>query len=546
MKSYMLSVLTFLVATCSVQAQLPVGVRAEYSAKRFYEVGAEKGSLVVEKGSATLQWSILSSNPVVANPVTAVLPFDQVGDVQFLDNKFFLISGWSSSSSQGWLVWGVMVGDASSTTRSIALVVQKNYGAAFDLVEFHWVQAESRVYAVNAKSTPTTLIGFSWSGSGAFPESSSFEAIADTNSPGLSDLELLKLYERDGVGGVRASLPVCIDNMGFRGGADVALVGGAWRISELVAAAPSVPAGWEVSDSYYTSANGVPLYVRGHAGSFAITNLVTGVDAYTGSSVSATQWVSVPSTTMLAGFPYRVTGAGAVESNTLWPLTRYGYPEGSIASDGATSIGRGFYLGADLRVGNADFRVAGDLAISPPVTVPTSSATVALWVGVDGPGAVSIVNGVSFLTSPAIAASQSVAIDADSRVGSFVFDFPVDSDPGLEGVVPLFQFVALLPSNEVVVSDIFGSPIMLASQGAGGARALVASSKLPGAPYLSLRPTMAKLVAEKRDGVSRVVAKRRAKAFAQWIRAVRASEKIRHYKVLSSAEVAVLLREVCK
>ena len=64
--------------------------------------------------------------------------------------------------------------------------------------------------------------------------------------------------------------------------------------------------------------------------------------------------------------------------------------------------------------------------------------------------------GTKLLNEVLGAIDQTVTVSSDSLPGVTYVDFPIPNEPGLGGAVPLFQWVAVAPTGELAVSDVFG------------------------------------------------------------------------------------------
>ncbi|MFQ5503467.1 MAG: hypothetical protein ACE5F1_01565 [Planctomycetota bacterium] len=155
-----------------------------------------------------------------------------------------------------------------------------------------------------------------------------------------------------------------------------------------------------------------------------------------------------------------------------------------------------------LYVGQQDFRPMFVLEHDPAPQTPQVIQGI-LWLASRTQGGTDpvVVNGDLALLIPEFQYSFDIFLDKGAPKGPADFSLQIPNDPVLQGLVMLFQYVAIAPnaSQDTVVSDVFGSTILPAPSGGGSH----ASETGPRAP------TWAKMTAKRRAEAR--------KAFGQWL-----------------------------
>ena len=219
---------------------------------------------------------------------------------------------------------------------------------------------------------------------------------------------------------------------------------------------------------------------------FDVESLFTGEVVASGFVENGGDWVDLDRPNAfyeLPGSPFTVVGGQDIaQAQAFRPLLRYGLPLTSTdLKPGAGLVGSAF-----LFVGSSKFLVGSPLSLSYLTAEPSSPVSVPaqLWVqfGYRGPGApadpVVELGSQATLVSPIPIDIAHGQRSIDSGCG---YPMSVPNDPGLEGVVMLFQFVFVSPvnPNDVAATDVFGSVILPA--GAANALASPSAFSLPSA-----------------------------------------------------------------
>ena len=455
----------------SLLGLLSVGVSAQAFPGAIFEVvsvGGQVGSLsqLCPLGANTHTMTLRSvSGPVFAD-VQLTMPFDCPGGSLHRGSGLILVSGFDSGTGTGYLCRLQMAGPSPTVVISESIAIP-----AFRPVGLVYNSAEARIYLLDPFSS-LLRIG-SWSGSGVLP---SQWTLVDPNSPfPLSHMET----RPGGMGGVYLyNASPSERNVSFEPIDRCEVYHGAspgWVVNFSVATPSLVdPIAWAVDDPHLLGHHG-PLRVLGQAAPCSVVDSETLASVGSLAMGSTSQWSSLTlSGDLVPGRSYRIHGGTIADSIQLWPT----YREGSPVGDGLYSIRHGTLRPPAMLVGNADFSVASSVRYhwsgQPPSTVPIPSF---LWakVGVPGPGVtITLPTGTVLINSPDATIgpdAEDTPVDPASLVSRLHFGVPIPNNDLLVGVPIVFQFVAISPSGQPMVSDVFGSSIRGQASGLSGALA---------------------------------------------------------------------------
>jgi hypothetical protein len=248
---------------------------------------------------------------------------------------------------------------------------------------------------------------------------------------------------------------------------------GAWQMSPVAGASIRFT-GVGIEWPGYQAVD-APVLVSGPAGMATLHEVETG---------QAIGWATIPgpghvvpfalTQPMTVGFCYEPS-VGSVTGSTFWPTFRVG----SNTSVDFHKMGLGEFDQAAFRAGNASFSVRSRVQrfdAYPDLPGPTLSF---LWakLGEPGPGmTITLPGGEVILAQPDATFGPSprdgAMVDMQNLIG---FPFPLDQAGSFVGQSILFQILHVLPTGNIVITDVFGGRL-LPSAGLQSSAAAVGAS----------------------------------------------------------------------
>jgi hypothetical protein len=413
------------------------------------------GALQEAMPTARAHWHF----PTNGSAVVADLPFENVGDVARVSNTRFVVSGWTPAVSSG--QGAICLVDVSPDGAAIAVSAVQVFPDV-DPVNVCWHPSLSLLVVHDLRTK--NLVVAPYSGGTVLPPLSSFSFMIGHPGCPLLDEDQIEI-EPKGVGfGVRMKR--------LRPSGSLALAGGTWSYQATPLEQDS--AAW-CMDNAWLQSHSQNMVVQGSGAGFTVPasfnlRFITGGNSVVaqGQQVSQVQPVSFPAPPEFYNYPggaFQVEGSQIRSGPVFRPLVRYGSPQ---QSGSAMHIGRGFVECEAVYVGSPKFQVDGPLNVAS--IGPTGSGTpftynayLAIGFGLRGPGAPPdpvVVSGNAAYLTPALTlelAGQVQRFDLGGAAASLA----VPSDPGLEGIIVLFQWYiqSAAAPQEVAVSDVFATRI---------------------------------------------------------------------------------------
>lgn len=460
----------FLPAILSVaaMAQIDPNLRAFRPAHAASAPGEQlvvRSAQALAKASATLEWTSLDYD----GPASTIdMPFQTVGGALFLDKSFFVVSGCSTVGSP--VVGKLCIVQANGSTGALA-ITQTVSLPGIDPYMIAWDKNSGVIGIIDVVTNCLLVAPYA---GGALPTATSF-AVA------LSSGQASPLAGNDPYIFTVAS--------GFMLKAN--------RLAPVGIAAWSGSAwGFIPSPTTYSPYWGVDTAVLGHTqplkvmcggnSAFPATFSIHQLGDFPGVVASGQQTAPQTTVTVAApqafydypGAPFQVvacTPSNLADSVVFKPLVRYGTPiSGGGIVPGRGSISETAVPGSTINV-RCNLAIPGvqDAAATPFEFEPY------LWIGLgvrDGstPDPVTI-NGDLAVLSP-VASMDPAMVKQYWQFGTVSAQVVIPSDPGLEGLILLFQWVFQPVANptQLSVSDVFATRIY--AQGSGAASMSMSTS----------------------------------------------------------------------
>jgi hypothetical protein len=376
------------------------------------------------------------------------MPFDRAGGIAFISSTSgsarYLVSGWGPAA--GYLV----VVRADAQPQPTLSIEQSASLGTLDPVRVCWT--DQAVFIIDALGQK--LRSAAWNGLGQVP--SAFADVIGTSSlPALEVGALLDLAAATPDGVV-----VFPFGRGVAGGSRVHWTGSSWSIQKY---APPVgdPLQFGLKDNVYTTPSAGPVTVIGPVGSFSIVEEYSGNIKGSGTSVAPWQPVTVNLVEELVpGRRHLITSSASLEDYLFIPSVRHGTPR--VQPTLWTQVG----LVATTHVNHGWTGPACRLTRSNPSAYLGTPASI--WISlrdVNGNDPVTPVPPVppgttAFLT-PLATVDFVAQFDPGKKSLGVGMPLTIPDDSELEGLVMLFQVVAITPDGQnFVASDVFGTTIL--------------------------------------------------------------------------------------
>ena len=413
-------------------------------------------------GAAKIRWKIFTGSDLSVN-----LPLDSVGSLQELSDDVYLVSGHKVVSGQ---LQGVLcVAHCLRTpVKSIQISDTKTY-AGIDHYRVAFNALDQKLYSLDWQSK--TFLAADWAGLGhPFPKA--FASILTGLSVPFRTAYLWERIKVDAaVPGFRMrGMPIVPyawirqENGVWVSTRDPSppLSAPVWRLDHFAA----VPTGAQARQTNGQILQGPnQILVAGKQGPVSLLD-ENGFPHGQWNLVANWQFqvFSVPAVfNDIPGLPFRLSNPGAGVGD-LWfrPHVRYGAPvQGSLLILGGTRC-----WPATCMVGESDYKITMPYDLSASATQHLS-LTQYVWIGfrsADGTDPVDLIGGAAILR-PDIVDSQGFTVAQGEEMGALSHTIPIAADPGLTGIVMLYQWVVPNPDGTVSYSDVFGTSILPAGSG---------------------------------------------------------------------------------
>jgi hypothetical protein len=430
----------------------------------------------VDPPPVTLKWHLSPTGTIA----TLELPGLRPGDLTRVGTRRFVLVG------------GTAVGDGIITVLELRhsgpeiAVLGSVAAPGTDLTHVTYNDRELRLYVYDFAGHE--LRSAPWDPDQPLPVWSQFELVADASTLNYGDEALFQILGP----AIDQSIGATFCYQGTWSRRWIRKENGVWVQSFLGWADTDPQAfGWAVGDALFASVDQLRVFGAAPAA-------IELVDAETGAVVGmfdylvGRTWQTLDTSVLglVPGRGYRIRGGEQTESALILPLFR----RGTTTEAGTLRIGRGILAPDRAQVGAVEFGPGCSLQLLTPPTAP-SVVQGGLWLAVHFDGPLPIVdvdgNGTSVaLLQPDGAVALSVPFDTDRTEGGLGYPVAIPGEDALVGALLLFQFVALSPDGQVVVSDVFGTRIRpepgdAAQRAAGGsvdesARLAAARSELLG------------------------------------------------------------------
>lgn len=402
-----------------------------------------------------LEWEVLSG-PNHGLRGTYVLPFDVPGKPFDLGSRRILLPGRNSSSGKTFIE--VINLDTSSFTINVEQSV--DYGTSFDPAHVWWDAGASLLYVHDFAGKRVLAAPFA--GTTLPPPSSSFLVVAtQADIPVLSEGYVIELAAA-GAGSSSGLWVKYTENPSTLW--EIQLVApGTWTVtarplSSIRTPTPKV----NLVDPDRVSVLG-PISAWGIQGNVYLEEKTFGVGILGQATLpndSTVVSIPVPQGGLLPGLFYEVHGptSGTAIGASFMALVRHG----TAQQTNLISMSPGQVASSGCWYGNSEFVVRGLFGASANVSLPLE-LEVHLWVAArhaDGTDPIRDWAGTKLLSEVLGSfGPETVSVTTTTFPSVKVIDFPIPDEAGLGGAVPLFQWVAVAPTGEVAVSDVFGPMI---------------------------------------------------------------------------------------
>lgn len=244
--------------------------------------------------------------------------------------------------------------------------------------------------------------------------------------------------------------------------------------------------GWHIRGHDTQSSEGTLSVAAWGGGSFSVVRQSDQVVVLTGVCGAGPGYTdfTLPTGTLSVGEEYRVSGGGQIASRSFFPT----YRRGALLPFDELRFQKWRLEQDRLTVGAQAFKVWGRLEWLGQSDFTAAAIPYFLWVtvGEPGPGVTAdLPDGRSIITNPALLFTGEEPIRVARIPGYLPVRQAVDIPdwPELEGLPILFQWLAITPQGNIIVSDVYGAKIkaapggasMLMSSGAGGGSGSVSS-----------------------------------------------------------------------
>lgn len=467
----------FLAAVCasgflqtSAESQSVPGWRIAEPRKQPYErQDGEFGWLFILTAGTSQNLTWYRDNPPPANLVdpedSILLPFDAVGSFHP-----------HAAVADSYLLSGV---DRASTTGKISLVrmlyePQRHLEIAatrelpgVDPWRITWSPVDQALYVVDGLGG--RLLRAPWTGQ--LPLPTSFVSVVDSAS--LPDLSYIDHGGAAWGFGSRAGGGVTFGGQKIT--FDITYQGNQWTVTPQTFyqfLQTTQQERYRVRSQDLTNAEG-PITMQGPTGTFELVELESGTVRGTGSIAAAGEWFAFqPPTALRPGVAHFIRGGTPQQqSETFWPLARYGQP----GVNGGLLLGRGIAKLGYHRVGNALFSVGTDLRVLMPAPSFQFTAQTWLWVAVtfpQQPPPIVQIGDDTVLIAGATLGPYPIPLSSSETVGVIGVPLPIPDESGLEGCRVYGQFASVAPGDATVLSDVFAVEIL----GAAGSAAAQGSA----------------------------------------------------------------------
>jgi hypothetical protein len=427
-------------------------------------VAGQHGTLSIRASAgqpATARW--ISDGRAITT-ISAAMPFDLVGNFVALSETQYLVSGRESATGDGRLV------RIELDFPNSAIVVRESITLpGVDPYAIDWMPSVPVLLMVDVVSH--SLLYLPWAGPSADPSLSVLPnpltltvAVTGNQCPPL-DFDMPTLSNDD--------TAFTVGRFHMEGSWTVSLTGNGWQVTAPLGSSPGNYWGVDVS-----AGHAQPMRVMSSATALGANNSFqvigpSGSAVGSGTIAAVNAWTSIGPLSPFYEWPgsaFKVTGPLSQDSDTFFPLLRYGQSAGdSVLTLRASSLSPlSLYVGSPM----AYFWV--------PTKVPSASITAPvpfqgyclLGVGFRGAGAP---------PDPVVGTGQNARLQYSSAAtvtqnqlwtaGGVGYGMPVPADTGIDGLVILSQWAFFSPSdpNSLIYSDICGSRIGPARQAALGA-----------------------------------------------------------------------------
>jgi hypothetical protein len=438
-------------ALLSLLAQATAAAQTSEIHQRYVS-GNDAGSVTSFVGSGVLEWNVFLTPSFGRMSLPSPCASHQA--IAHVGGGKMVIAGKTAAGNTKLFVLEL----SSIAAATMQITAQVDYGQSLQVKELYWSKADQMLFVLN-KTTPTQelLVTSLHPAQIVLPASyADFERVEPT--PPIPD------FQTEGTIGQTRGAHGCGVHMagpavGFSLANDVTDVvrdsQGVWRSQQLPGRVLTLLPTWELGGSPFASNTG-PVQIRGGTGSFQLVNFLTGDIELQGTVPDAATFstFALPRP-LMPGVIHRIVGSGA-EPRVFLPLVRHGAP----TADATVAMRHGTIL-PPFQVGGADFRLTGHLDTAPPAQVP-----VWLWMALrraDGTDPVETIGGRQVLAAAELLGSAGPFFTQPPEgmnSASFVFPLALPNDNTWAGVTVLWQYLAITPLWNVVVSDVFGAELL--------------------------------------------------------------------------------------
>ena len=433
----------------TMSAVAPAQTKEIYQA---YIHGIDDGIVSSVVGSGALEWQVFRTPSFgrmsLPSPCTSHQAIAHVGGGKMV------IAGKTAAGNTKLFVLEL----SSIAAATMQVTTQVDYGPSLGIRRFYWSEPDQMLFAMNESASTREILATSLNPAQiVLPATyADFERVVPT--PPIPDFDTVGTIGRP-YGGHGCGVHMPGPSAGFTLYPDVTDVvrdsQGIWRSQKLPGRVLTLLPTWELGGSPFASNTG-PVQIRGGTGSFQLVNFLTGDIELQGTVPDAATFstFALPRP-LMPGVLHRIVGSGA-EPRIFLPLVRHGAP----TADATVAMRHGTIL-PPFQVGGADFRLTGHLDTAPPAQVP-----VWLWMALrraDGTDPVETIGGRQVLAATELLGSAGPFFTQPPEgmtSASFVFPIDLPNDNTWAGVTVLWQYLAITPLWNVVVSDVFGAELL--------------------------------------------------------------------------------------
>jgi hypothetical protein len=432
--------------------------------------------------ASRLDWSTATLS------ISQALPFNYLGHVMALSNERLLVTGWDAAGAEGRAVVLRLVEGPTS----LAVLTEQNVSiGSVDAVSVAFNRHEGRLYVLDYRTS--RVLSAAWNGAGPLPAAGAFQFCFDEALvPGLARPGYVTLEGAD-LGETEVPvIPNQAQQLSVHAHDGVIVhVPEEWpsRAANTTGQWMQYPGEYLVRHPGSTYIAAVDSRFGGYApitirksgpgnGAFNLRNLDTGAILASGQLPSDGATLSLgpfPEFNATPGTWYSIETPGdEVVGSHYFSTVRYGVPTGQAGFE--LSHG-GFVMDhSGPSVGSEYFGVT--LGLLERTLIENQPIVGALWIGFRAP------NGADPVTVQGGRAQLYPSLELPFVIGGNGYapadighQIPIPNDPGLDGLVVLFQYAFLLPSGQIEVSDVFGMRVLggasnssrIAAPGAGAA-----------------------------------------------------------------------------